>query len=85
MQIITNRFSAVVSAVPQDSADMCLLSSSESVVVPIDKAWADTKREINIILRVVYLLMTYKLYALSTTLFPVCGFEEHPTKTMIAY
>ena len=88
MQIITNRFSTIVSASPQDNADMYLLSSSirsESTVVATGEAWAITKREINIVLKIIYhLLMTYKLCALSTTPFPVFGFEEHPTKTMIA-
>lgn len=87
-QIIASRFSTVVSAPPQDNADMCLLSSSirsEWMMVATTEACADTEREINIVLRVNYhLLVTYKLCVLSTIPFHVFGFGEHPTRTAIA-
>ena len=54
MQMTTNSFSTVVSASPEDSDDICLLSfsiRSESMVVPTGEAWANTKREMNILLR----------------------------------
>lgn len=85
LQMITNRFSTAVSASPQDNADICLLSSSirsESMMVPTGEAWENTKRDKHII--IYQLVMTYKLCAFSTTLFPVVGFEEHPTRRMIA-
>jgi hypothetical protein len=57
IQIITSRFSTVVSASPQDKADVCLLSSSIRFksVVPTGEAWENTKQEMmNIVLSVTY-------------------------------
>jgi hypothetical protein len=73
MQIITNRFSTVVSASPQDNADMCLLSSSirsELTLVPTGEAWENTEREMN----AVYLPSRDDLQALHFIHHPVSCF-----------
>jgi hypothetical protein len=86
IQIITNRFSTVVSASPQDNADICLLSSSirSESVVPTGEAWENTKQEMRVF-SYLSLVMTYKLCISSTTRFPVFDSEEHPIRRMIAY